>query len=233
MKRCTLCGDTKPLDEFYKNKGLPDGHGPWCYECKRERDRIQKRERFGFSPKQPAKPKPGPSHKIWVRECIDTGVLFVAKTSARIRCEEAQREYTLKSGRDNYNIIREENVWTFICDECGKEHTVKPEEKRRRFCSDKCQRRYSKRIARAKRKNIIIVEEVSHFKVFRKDKFRCQHCGCKVQKKDLLANNAAELDHIVPVSLGGPHSYSNVQTLCRKCNQEKSNKYEGQLKLAV
>jgi hypothetical protein len=69
--------------------------------------------------------------------------------------------------------------------------------------------------------------------VFNRDKWHCCMCNCKVQKKDIYAANAAEIDHIVPLSLGGVHTYTNVQTLCRKCNQSKSNQLLGQLTLAL
>ena len=35
-KRCTKCGETKPLDEFYLSKRMKDGHGCWCKKCLRE-----------------------------------------------------------------------------------------------------------------------------------------------------------------------------------------------------
>jgi 5-methylcytosine-specific restriction endonuclease McrA len=34
--------------------------------------------------------------------------------------------------------------------------------------------------------------------------------------------NAPELDHIVPVSRGGLHTYENTQCLCRSCNGWKA-----------
>lgn len=79
----------------------------------------------------------------------------------------------------------------------------------------------------------VAIHAVVDTKVFSRDKWKCCECKCKVQKKDIYADNAAELDHVVPVSLGGPHSYSNVQTLCRRCNANKSNKYNGQLVMCL
>jgi 5-methylcytosine-specific restriction endonuclease McrA len=35
QKRCSKCGETKPTDAFYKNKGRKDGLCPWCKACKR------------------------------------------------------------------------------------------------------------------------------------------------------------------------------------------------------
>lgn len=32
-KCCTWCGETKPLDQFHRHKGSPDGRKPRCREC--------------------------------------------------------------------------------------------------------------------------------------------------------------------------------------------------------
>jgi len=86
---------------------------------------------------------------------------------------------------------------------------------------------------RAKRNGAFCAGKIEYTKVFDRDKWRCRHCGCKVQKHNVKANDAAELDHIVPLSIGGPHTYSNVQTLCKSCNQSKHNRYAGQLVLCL
>lgn len=39
-KTCTKCGETKPLDGFYRDKGKADGRSPHCKECERERYRC-------------------------------------------------------------------------------------------------------------------------------------------------------------------------------------------------
>lgn len=46
MKRCKGCGKIKPLSEFYKHKGNPDGHSYKCAECMLEATKkYQKTER--------------------------------------------------------------------------------------------------------------------------------------------------------------------------------------------
>ena len=36
MKTCTKCGETKPLDDFHRNRTKADGRQPWCRECAQE-----------------------------------------------------------------------------------------------------------------------------------------------------------------------------------------------------
>ena len=39
MKTCTKCGETKPLDDFYRKRSSADGRDSWCRECVAERSR--------------------------------------------------------------------------------------------------------------------------------------------------------------------------------------------------
>ena len=50
--------------------------------------------------------------------------------------------------------------------------------------------------------------------VFKRDSFQCQFCGTK---KDLT------LDHVVPSSRGGAHSWTNLVTACKRCNAKKGD----------
>lgn len=47
---------------------------------------------------------------------------------------------------------------------------------------------------------------------------RCELCGVDASKR------ALEVDHIIPKSLGGPDEIDNYQALCYKCNTNKGNR---------
>jgi len=50
--------------------------------------------------------------------------------------------------------------------------------------------------------------------VFARDEGTCQYCG----------SPAENLDHVVPRSKGGEHSWENVVAACRRCNSQKENR---------
>jgi HNH endonuclease len=50
--------------------------------------------------------------------------------------------------------------------------------------------------------------------VFARDEWACQYCGA----------SAENLDHVVPRSRGGAHSWDNVVAACRRCNSRKENR---------
>lgn len=77
-------------------------------------------------------------------------------------------------------------------------------------------------------------EVVDRRKVFERDGWKCQVCGCKTPKRlrGTTDPRAPELDHRIPMSRGGPHTYENVQCCCRSCNSAKgSTRVVGQMPL--
>jgi 5-methylcytosine-specific restriction endonuclease McrA len=50
--------------------------------------------------------------------------------------------------------------------------------------------------------------------VFARDAHRCQYCG----------GTAENLDHVVPRSRGGTHTWENVVAACRPCNARKEDR---------
>jgi hypothetical protein len=55
------------------------------------------------------------------------------------------------------------------------------------------------------------------FEILKRDNFTCQYCGKKAPETEM------EVDHIIPVSRGGTHDYSNMTTSCFACNKGKKN----------
>ena len=67
---------------------------------------------------------------------------------------------------------------------------------------------------------ISLTPEVRKY-VFERNNYQCQSC----QKIDLTTKNL-QVDHIIPLKQGGTNEFSNFQTLCAKCNREKSAKID-------
>jgi 5-methylcytosine-specific restriction endonuclease McrA len=105
-------------------------------------------------------------------------------------------------------------------------------------CSKECRhnrhedvKRSNRSVRKYKRRAIFksqFVEPVYKKKIFERDKWRCKACKVKVTDNTEDHKKMATIDHIVPLSRGGSHSMSNVQTLCFVCNSKKSSKAEGQ-----
>jgi 5-methylcytosine-specific restriction endonuclease McrA len=52
--------------------------------------------------------------------------------------------------------------------------------------------------------------------IFARDSGTCQYCGIRAGKMTI--------DHVVPKSKGGKHTWDNVVTCCESCNQKKGSK---------
>ncbi|MBO0881925.1 MAG: HNH endonuclease [Mycobacterium sp.] len=72
-------------------------------------------------------------------------------------------------------------------------------------------------------------EQVDKRAVFVRDRWRCGICGEKVDKRLKRGHpRAASLDHMVPMSCGGGHTYANTQCAHWDCNVNKSNRGGGE-----
>ena len=56
---------------------------------------------------------------------------------------------------------------------------------------------------------------VNRREVFRRDNHTCQYCG---------STKHLTLDHVIPRSKGGTHTWDNVVTACEKCNSCKGDR---------
>ncbi len=54
---------------------------------------------------------------------------------------------------------------------------------------------------------------ISRRSVFARDNHRCQYCGA----------TAENIDHVVPRSRGGAHTWENVVAACKRCNAAKED----------
>lgn len=59
------------------------------------------------------------------------------------------------------------------------------------------------------------VPPVNRREVLRRDHHTCQYCG---------STKRLTLDHVIPRSKGGKHSWDNVVTACERCNSKKGDR---------
>lgn len=64
---------------------------------------------------------------------------------------------------------------------------------------------------------------ISRRGVFARDDHACQYCGAR----------AETLDHVVPRSRGGTHTWENVVAACRPCNVRKADRLLAELRLTL
>lgn len=122
------------------------------------------------------------------------------------------------------------------CSECGVVFTRGLFDKRRLYCSSSCKNKNIRRRQEQKRRarmRGVDAETVKALEVFDRDGWRCQLCNRRTPKRlqGKMHPRAPQLDHIVPLAVGGPHNYRNTQCSCMECNRAKGTKLLGQLRL--
>lgn len=59
-------------------------------------------------------------------------------------------------------------------------------------------------------------KKLTRFEVFNRDRYTCQYCGRETRE--------LTLDHVVPRSRAGEHSWDNVVSCCFSCNRRKAGR---------
>lgn len=135
------------------------------------------------------------------------------------------------------------------CIECGEKFFSR---RNKNTCSDKCSKRRQNRIKEIKRRHKLrengrIDWNITLDKLIKRDKRICYMCNKEVDTNDYIVdedgtfisgNNYPSIDHVIPVSKGGTHTWDNVKLAHRHCNTMKSNDLakpedNGQLKLII
>ncbi len=134
-------------------------------------------------------------------------------------CKLAKKNSQIRQSPEFYKDRRKNN-------ERYKEQERQRNKRRRLLETRKASNRKYHSSRRARLINAF-VENVDHSIVFEAVDYICQQCGIACDKEAVYpAKDFPSLDHIIPLSKGGEHSYNNVQLLCLECNLRKSDKLE-------
>ncbi len=169
--------------------------------------------------------------------CLECGLRFQADILSQSICSDGCRDARTKfqsqqAQASKSDIDRSERV----CPECaiifapvyGRAHS--------RFCTDACSQKNLRRKGSAKRRarmKGVANDNFDPIEILSRDGWKCQMCGVKTPKRlrGTTDPRAPELDHIIPISLGGDHTRINTQCACRRCNGNKGASLLGQLRL--
>lgn len=231
MKVCRRCGVAKPLEDFGRDRHQPDGRMVRCRACHNETHMTQYYRRRARERRECAHcgvTKPlvdfirGKDEclacrceaKVCVR-CSERKPLaeFAPDRRRLDGCQSHCRVCTtvMENGRRTANIERYRER-----DRSETRKATRNANLRRRRASDPEHARYLNELARLRHQQRRAGMPLSE--LAERDGWRCYLCGELVDEAD------AEVDHIVPVALGGTTLPENVALTHRNCNRRKQHK---------
>ena len=163
-----------------------------------------------------------PSSRVFAGICKGCSGAFVKQSTWTYCTDECASEYRSKknarTGTCRKCLVSSTAKGRYYCDPCRDARdteTRRAEKKRNRH------KRGSNHRQRARIFNVYY-EPVNPMQVFARDHWVCQLCGHNIDP-DLKwpAPRSRSLDHVVPMSMGGPHTYGNTQLACLECNTNK------------
>lgn len=141
-----------------------------------------------------------------------------------------EREAQEKAERRKEEAERKKVENLHPCPVCGIPTT------RKKYCSQRCANRVinAKKEAkrRAKIERVLVDEDISLYKLYKRDHGICYLCGGRCDWSDkevredgttVVGHNYPSIDHVIPLAKGGEHSWANVKLAHIICNIHKSD----------
>ncbi len=178
---------------------------------------------------------------------------FVRKAEIEQRKKERAEERKAKNpnGLSYYQLLIQEKLDVMhICNVCGNKYTIRDrmEKEGLKYCSDNgccsvvCSRKRTRRkqrdvgypknhLHRARRYGCEYDSSITLKELIKRDGLRCALCGEMCDPNDhswteYHGSMSPTIDHIIPMSKGGSHTWNNVQVAHAICNSRKGDKYE-------
>lgn len=209
MLECSVCDRALPTEKFIpltrSDKRCKPGH-VWsgfssdCRECRIQHKRDVRRKKADAA----ARPFVARSDRDALRVAREAKKLQRAVAYAVCLAFWAIRRYGAQERKAKY-----------------MERSVVRQRERRQSYRDVLKAR---KIKRKRAMEGAHVEVVSLLRVAERDNWTCYLCQRAVVRFATIVREQWSMEHVVPLSKGGDHSYSNVRLAHRGCNSSKSNK---------
>jgi 5-methylcytosine-specific restriction endonuclease McrA len=200
-KTCTVCGVNLPITSFYKNKLAKDGLLTRCKQC-------HKKVMADYNRRNPDKIRD--MQKKWRDNNLEKARERTRRYRDRHRVKPKRIRFVYPPGTDAAERQRmsaarfEANNPGHARDRKRRWAKLNPEKSRFRVSKK------NKRHLPSERKKILKKEAA---RILRGP---CFYCG---------STGPITLDHVIPRSRGGRHSFGNLLPACRPCNSSKKDKF--------
>jgi len=229
MKQCRKCNERKGLDQFQKNASKVDGLQSYCRDCMNQANResaarhveahrarnakydaehAEERKAYRAAWREAnverIKARNAAYRETHREELREASRVYTAANSERLKAKYAADPEPAKARAKKYAAKNPERVLA----QNQKWRAEHPER----------HREYMRRGAARRRAR---VAELPMFHVTAKDTRRLLSSPCAVTGCE---GTDIQIDHVVPVVLGGTHGIGNFQPLCKSHNSAKSDR---------
>lgn len=226
MKQCNDCHETKPLDEYFKEKRVADGHQAICKVCMnirkrkhrlanptadheyylKNRDRLREQQKIKYATDDEFRAELSTKAKQYYlknREAV----------KARVKARAEKNKAKLKAYHKEYRS-RPDNL-------------EKANERSRKY---RANRDNLKVLAHRQAQYAYRKYEAKGFSTKQQFQWRWDYYGGKCY---ICNEDAREFDHVIPLTKGGSNWPANLKPICRSCNARKSNIWPYKPQLAI
>lgn len=214
MKPCTVCKVDKPIQEFNSRSQSPDGHRAECRDCQRAAYRK-------------AKAKDPDAHNAAANARKQKWRADGGGKRSYARHRDKERARGKRRREKNLDAMRAKARAKYLLDPAKqREATLRWLQKRPDYNAQYARAHYeahkAKYFERARKRRALkraativpftLAELDARMSVFG---HRCAYCGGPFE----------HVDHVKPLSKGGPHCLANLRPSCKRCNLQKFAKH--------